>query len=82
MSALEVFGKKLFLGVDVSEDLKLIADEANNNEFDNKSQTDNAINKSFDMHDPDRVSALSQEDARSEAEKSSKMSVHSAALSI
>ena len=31
-------GQHSDLGIDVSEDLKLIADEANNREFDNKSQ--------------------------------------------
>ena len=54
---LENFGRKLFIGADVSEDLKGIADEANNKEFDNKSH-EGKNDEGLDLSNLDKLSAM------------------------
>ena len=71
-----MFAVKHVSGLDVTEELKQIADEANNLDFCNKSiQDKNEL--SFDL-DLEKLSAYSKEDE----EDSMKESVMSAALSI
>ena len=64
----------------MSEELKEIADQANDKEFDNRSHG-GRDNDALDLSNLDKVSALSQEDLHSEEDNDS-ASQKSAALSI
>ena len=64
----------------MSEELKEIADQANDKEFDNRSHG-GRDNDALDLSNLDKVSALSQEELHSEEDNDS-ASQKSAALSI